>query len=308
MKKILLVIIYILVIGNIIDHKLLNDSIYNYVYSFFTSNDYKLVYDSNSLDNEYKYKEYSSNIKNTTNFTIKNKDQILDIYYTILNNGLSDFLFYCDSSYKNCLNDISELSNNAETFSYLNSLVHPYNSFSAIHSNLKSNSRIDVTIEKKYTSEDINKIENKMNEIINNLNINTYSSLEDKIKVFHDYLVNTNKYDKNKEKKTSTYHSDSAIGTLFEGYSVCSGYTDTLSIFLNKLGLDNVKVITKNHTWNAVKINNIWYHIDITWDDPINAFDKDILSHDYFMLRTNELLRKDLTEHDFDKNLYDFIN
>ena len=308
MKKGLLVILYILIIGSIIDHKLCNDYVNNYISSFFTSTNYKLVYDSNSLDNENKYKEYTSNVKNTIDFNIKNKNEILDIYYTILNNGVNDFSFYCDENYKECLDDISSLSKDEDKFSYINSLVHPYNSFKTINSNMKSNSRIDITINKKYSTDDIYKIENKINEIINTLNINNYSTVEEKIKVFHDYIVNTNKYDKLKEQGNSTYHSDSAIGTLFEGYSVCSGYTDTMAIFLTKLGLDNVKVITEHHTWNAVKINDIWYHIDLTWDDPINSLDKDILSHDYFLIRTNELLNKDLTEHNFDRNLYEFIN
>ena len=81
-----------------------------------------------------------------------------------------------------------------------------------------------------------------------------------------------------------------------------------MAIFLNKLGVDNIRMITTNHTWNAIKLDNIWYHIDLTWDDPVNTLNKDILSHDYFMLRTNELLSKDLTEHNFDKTLYNFIN
>ena len=307
MKKGLLIILYILIIGSIVDHKLLNDSVNNYITSFFTTTKYKLVYDSNSLNNENKYKEYTSNVKNTTDFVVKNQNQILDIYYTILNNGLDDFSFYCDENYKDCLKDISELSNDEEKFSYLSSLVHPYNSFKTINSNMKNNYRIDITVNKKYSPDDIFKIENRINDIINELNINGYSDLNEKIKVFHDYIVNNSKYDKAKEQGNSSYHSDSAIGTLFEGYSVCSGYTDTMSIFLNKLDIDNVKINTEHHTWNAVKINNTWYHIDLTWDDPINSLNRDILSHDYFMLTTNELLSKDLTEHNFDRNLYEFI-
>ena len=26
---------------------------------------------------------------------------------------------------------------------------------------------------------------------------------------------------------------------------------------------------TENHAWNYVQINNIWYAVDCTWDDPI---------------------------------------
>ena len=308
MKKILIFILFFLVIIDIVNHNFINNII-NFFPNLLSKNNYKLIYNSESINSKYKYKEFSNNIKNINNFTIKDKNQILSIYYTILNNGMNDFSFYCDKTYKNCFDDISEISNNNHIFSYINSLIHPYNSFKLIHSNIINNDRIDVTIDKKYSKDEIDRIDNKINEIINSLNINNYSSVYDKIKLFHDYIINTNKYDKLKEdSNTSPYHSDSAIGTLFEGYSICSGYTDTMGIFLDKLGIANIRIITDNHTWNAININDTWYHIDLTWDDPINAYNKDILSHDYFMLRTNELLSKDLTEHNFDKNMYNFIN
>ena len=167
--------------------------------------------------------------------------------------------------------------------------------------------RVDIEIQKKYSNEDIIKIDKKIDDIINQLNINNYDDVTDKIKVFHDYLASTNKYDKDKESGNSKYHSDTAIGTLFEGYSVCSGYSDTMAIFLNKLGLDNVKVITDKHAWNAVKLNGKWYHIDLTWDDPIVSNGSDIISHDYFLLTTHELLVKEAIEHNYDRDSYSFL-
>ena len=197
----------------------------------------------------------------------------------------------------------------ANVFSYVNQLVHPYNSFKEINSKYnKITRRVDIQIQKKYSDDDIKKIDNKMNQIINDLNINNYSNVRDKIRVFHDYIASINKYDKKKEYGSSNYNSETAIGTLFEGYSICSGYSDTMAIFLNKLGLDNIKVITDKHAWNAVKLDGNWYHIDLTWDDPIVSDGSDIISHNYFLLTTNELLRKDITEHKFDENLYDFLN
>ena len=26
---------------------------------------------------------------------------------------------------------------------------------------------------------------------------------------------------------------------------------------------------TENHAWNCIKINDVWYEVDPTWDDPI---------------------------------------
>ena len=104
----------------------------------------------------------------------------------------------------------------------------------------------------------------------------------------------------------NTYHSDTAIGTLFEGKSICSGYTDTMSIFLDKLNIPNTRVATKEHVWNALYYNNKWIHIDLTWDDPVSSSDNVIL-YNYFMIDTNKLQEIDNEEHNFDKNIYDFI-
>ena len=80
-----------------------------------------------------------------------------------------------------------------------------------------------------------------------------------------------------------------------------------MAIFLDKMNLDNVKVITEDHVWNSVLINNIWYHIDVTWDDPVVNTGENMLRHDFYMINTNTLLKKDLTQHNFNKDLFDFI-
>lgn len=308
MKKVLTFLIVILFLFDIIDRKVFNRYYYNTIIDIINKNDYKLVINSDEVKpNTYTYKNYSTFVKNTSNYLPKNKQEILNIYYTALNNGLDDFSFYCDDNYTNCFNDLSELSDDSDKFTYINHLIHPYYSFSTIESNFNIDKRVDITINKRYSNEDIEKIDEKMNEIINNLNINSYSTIRDKIKVFHDYIASINTYDENKEKNASIYNSDTAIGTLFENHSICSGYTDTMAIFLGKLGLENVKIMTDKHTWNAVKIDNNWYHIDLTWDDPIVKNGKQVILYDYFLISTDELLEKNDNEHNYDKNIFNFI-
>ena len=309
MKRLITYILIFIVSFDTIDKICFDGIIENNIKKYFYKNNFKLVINDKALNkNKYQYSDFSETIKSTTDFSPKNKTDLLNIYYTFLNYGLDNFTYYCDISYSNCINDIKEISNDANIFSYINQLVHPYNSFKEINSKYnKITRRVDIEIEKKYSDEDINKIDKKIDDIINSQNINNYDKVEDKIRVFHDYLANTNVYDKNKENKTSTYNSDTAIGTLFEGYSVCSGYSDTLSIFLNKLGVDNVKVITDKHAWNAVKLNNQWYHIDLTWDDPIVSDGSNIISHDYFLLTTHDLLVKDSFEHNYNRDDYSFL-
>lgn len=308
MKKFFTFIICLLLLIIVLDDKIYDGSLYNSLDKFKNNKTYNIISNVEALNsNGYINKDYSNYVKTTTNFYPKNKEELLNIYYTILNNGWDSFSYYCDSSYVNCLSDIESLSNDENTFSSINQLVHPYNSYKTIKSNYNSNGRIDVLIEKKYSNDDIDKINNKINDIINDLNINKYDDINDKIKIFHDYLANTNKYDQDKLNSNSKYNSDSAIGTLFEGYSICSGYTDTMAIFLSKINVDNVRVANTEHTWNAMLIDDEWKHIDITWDDPITTTGEDAIIYDYFLISTDELNKKNEKEHFYSINIYDFI-
>ena len=308
MKKFIKILIILVIVLDITDHNLFNDTLYSYIEDSYYKKEYNIVFNEKTLNkNKYSYKEFTNNVTLTDDFYPKNKTDLLNIYYTALNNGLTDFSFYCTNEYKSCIQDVGTLSQDADKFSYLNQLVHPYNSFKTIKSVSGPNKRIDVTIEKKYSKEDIENIEIKLDQIMTKLNINNYNNINDKIKAFHDYLVNNNKYDSDKDKNHSIYHSDTAIGALYEGYAICSGYSDAMAIFLDKMNLDNVKVITEDHVWNSVLINNIWYHIDVTWDDPVVNTGENMLRHDFYMINTNTLLKKDLTQHNFNKDLFDFI-
>ena len=114
------------------------------------------------------------------------------------------------------------------------------------------------------------------------------------------------KYDKERaDSKIVKYKSDNAYGVLIEGIGLCGGYTDTMSLFLDKLNVKNYKVSTNNHTWNRVYVNDKWLHLDLTWDDPISEDGKNILDHNYFLITTNELKDIEKNEHNYNMNIYD---
>ena len=67
-------------------------------------------------------------------------------------------------------------------------------------------------------------------------------------------------------------------GALVSKTCVCEGYAKALQYLLNEVELENVIVTgtatnndgkTESHAWNYVKIDDEWYAIDTTWDDPI---------------------------------------
>lgn len=52
---------------------------------------------------------------------------------------------------------------------------------------------------------------------------------------------------------------------------VCQAYMLAYRAVLNELGITNITVSSKeiNHTWNMVYLDGEWYHIDVTWNDPV---------------------------------------
>ena len=70
------------------------------------------------------------------------------------------------------------------------------------------------------------------------------------------------------------------------------------------MNLKSYRVSSESHIWNAVEIDNKWYHIDLTWDDPVVDDGKDYLKHDYFLVTTKELVEKEKTQHVFNQKRF----
>lgn len=254
--------------------------------------------------NEY-YRDYDFNfVKNTNNFSPSNYQDILDIYYTVINAGKSNFTFYCPKEYTSCIDDIKTLANDQNTLSDINNYVHPYNGFSHIESEYDSLGRVTINIVRNYTEEDINLINKKIDELMPQLTSN-YNSLETNIKNVHDYIINNARYDSARsDNNVLTYKSDTAYGPLFQGYAICGGYTDLMQLFLERLNVKNFRVSSDNHIWNVLYINNTWKHLDLTWDDPVASDGKDYLEYNYFLINTNQLLTLEQTQHNFNLEHY----
>ena len=68
-------------------------------------------------------------VKETDDFTASSRQEILDILYTVLNNGLDNFTFYCDQNYGTCVSDFKEISQDQVLLSTINNMVSPFNSY-----------------------------------------------------------------------------------------------------------------------------------------------------------------------------------
>ena len=299
MRKLLVTIgLLLIVIGLVITRKDYLVEVYNLYLSPNTKNitlDEKNEYYRNI---DYKY------VQNTSDFSPKNKQDLINIYYSVINSGVSTFTFRCSKEYTSCTDDVRELANNQTELSDINNYVHPYNSFKHVEITYDDLNRVTLTIEKGYKQEEINQINTKVEEVFNQL-YNPNTTDYNNIKIFHDYIINNTKYDSNRsDNNIINYKSDSAYGPLLEGYALCGGYSDAMELFLEKLNIESFKVSSEKHVWNAVYLNGTWYHLDLTWDDPVTNTGAQLLLHDYFLIDTNKLKSLKIDQHNYDELAY----
>lgn len=245
--------------------------------------------------NSYKVDYTFENFNYKISYVPYNKEELIDIYFNVLNNGYNEFTFYCPKEYKNCTKDVESIGNDSKLMSNINNYVHPYNSFKTIKTKVSSNNEITLEIQKKYSEEKINKINELVNNVISELDLNNIDDLT-KIERIHNYILNHTVYDKN----TNNFDINSAYGSLIEGHAVCSGYADAFSIFMNIYKIPNIRVSSENHLWNLVYINGKWLHIDLTWDDSEN----NKYDNNYFLITKEKLFSLDTKEHNFDESFF----
>lgn len=298
MKKILYFVVFILLFSLTFYYK---EDILIY-YNKYLSNAKQVP---TSLEKNEYYRNYNFKyVANTDNFSPNTKQDILNIYYTIINSGMENFTFYCPDTYETCLDDVKDIAYNKTVLSNINDFVHPYNSFNQIETSFDSLGEINIKVIHNYTEEMEIILDYKIDEIIKN-KITDDMDAVNKIRIIHDYIVNNTKYDQNRsDKNIFEYKSNNAYGVLIEGYGICSGYTDSMMLFLEKLNIKSYKVSSENHVWNKVFINNNWYNLDLTWDDPVNSDGSDSLEHTFFLVNDDEMLKNDKTEHTYNEDVY----
>lgn len=275
------------------------ENITEYIVDNFISDKFKQVVINNeySLDYDFRY------IEKTDDYMVKNKQQLLNVFYTYLDSGADEFYFYCD--YDECTKDFNEM-NEKNIFSNINNYVHPYNTYNNLYITINSWDKISIIIDKSYSSQEIKTINTKINEITDKIITDNMSNKE-KIKVFHDYIINNTIYDieyLNDNINDLSNPSHRASGPLLYKKALCGGYSHVMAIFLNKLKIPNYRISSDTHIWNFVYINNNWYHLDLTWDDPITTDKSNVLLHNFFMIDSERLEQLNTGKHTFDKNVF----
>lgn len=255
-----------------------------------------------TVENDYFIEDNFDYVDNANDAILTSKNDVINTIYFLINSGTTYSERYCSKDYENCFNDINELSSDVELLTNLNNYVHPYNSFDNISFSF-NNEVVQIKIEHIYSEDDIITLNKIVDEFINN-NITNSMGTKEKIRIIHDYIINNADYDilKTKNKDDNTYRSSTAYGVLVQGYGICSGYSDAMAIFLDKLNIINYKISNDQHIWNLVYLDGEWLHLDLTWDDPIS--DSNITRDNYFLISTKNLETLDDGVHYYNKSIF----
>ena len=156
--------------------------------------------------------------------------------------------------------------------------------------------RLDYTSTREQYRKDLAKLERVVEEIVNGCTAtDTYGI----VTYIHDQIIKRCRYNSESENMLSAY------GCLVDGKAVCEGYSKAFIMLCAEFGIECVPVIgtttadgvVESHMWNMAKIDGVWYHFDVTWDDPITKIGDDFVKYDYFGLSDNAI-NKDHTATD----------
>lgn len=123
----------------------------------------------------------------------------------------------------------------------------------------------------------------------------------EKVKFYHDYIVTNTEYGfLEGEDEQLSYMAE---GALLKRKAVCNGYAEAMELLLLCSGIETYMAVGStdegSHAWNIVKIEDAWYHVDTTWDDPIPDMGKDAL-HVYLNV-SDSVMEK---THTWNRNAY----
>ncbi len=117
-----------------------------------------------------------------------------------------------------------------------------------------------------------------------------YEKPLEKLLAIHDKMVETCEYDDLINNITPMHgdHSYHAYGFFYNNTAVCQGYAEAFYMIASKLGIETnfCRSASLNHIWNYVKFDGKWYHVDVTWDDPVSYTGAATIkaSHDNFLI------------------------
>lgn len=122
-----------------------------------------------------------------------------------------------------------------------------------------------------------------------------YDDPVEKLLAVHDKMVELCQYDHRvmspdpeieAQAPKTVYH---ALGVFRDSFAVCQGYSQAMYMLGKEIGIEIELCQSEeaNHMWNYVKLDDKWYYMDMTNDDPQDAQGR--AAHTFFLFSENKL-------------------
>ncbi len=171
---------------------------------------------------------------------------------------------------------------------------HMENTFSlAYNSSIWTKVLIEYTCTPEEYSVKLAEFEQSVNVMLEGIAGNSSLSDVQKALLIHDRLAVWCEYDyENYKNNTIPAVSYTSYGAMVKKIAVCQGYADAYMYLLDKVGIESYICASKslNHAWNIVFVDGEYYHVDVTWDDPVVDVSGRV-SHENFMISSAEFNR-----------------
>ena len=128
-------------------------------------------------------------------------------------------------------------------------------------------------------------IDNSIKEYVNEIESQTDDPLG-RLLLLHDMIIEDCEYDTEYKDESFSLYSFFA-----NKETVCQGYSQALYFIGRELGLDIefCRSFAIDHIWNYVKLGNEYYHVDVTWDDPVVVNEDEEIVHRTTAMHSNFL-------------------
>lgn len=229
----------------------------------------------NTLTDEQKkiYASISNAVKN-----IKNKAKVIDYNYiddstTMIDTKIAIQNFFLD---------------HPEVF-------YVKNEYTVSTIDLLNSKRIEVELNYNIENEiELNAQINNINDVLDQIISNTKNMNEFDTELYiHDQICGMSTYYKYNNINDVPEECHSIYGCLISKKAVCDGLSKAFMLALNKAGIESI-IVTGNlqdqaHAWNMVKLDDEWYHVDITSNKSIKSDGNEKIIHSYFNITDTQI-------------------
>lgn len=173
------------------------------------------------------------------------------------------------------------------------------------------------------TAADLALVENYSRELREEVAARGELSTPEKIRHVHDAILRKASYAveevKTGERTASGHSVYDPVAIVADGKGVCDAYAKLVMKVLSDMDIPVLYVVGKaypdtlsgngetgednGHAWNLVEVEGAWYHLDLTWDDPVYPGNIiQTISYDYFLKGDDTMAEKGRRE--WDREVY----